>query len=152
MLDQQKAEMAKRTFSKEVQNIMESNGDDVEALFVELVREWYEECDERGIHSKGRVNRWIHMNNFLTKNINFKEYSPPTMHQKGIPIITFEGILQGISTRILLYGLALGVTFNNHAISTLAIENFFSTLSKADFTMTSCPKAVQIHQIIPIMM
>ena len=32
------------------------------------------------------------------------------------------------------------------------IEIFFSTLSKADFTMTGCPKAVQIHQIIPIMM
>ena len=50
VLDQQNAKMAKRTFSKEVQNIMESNGDHVEALFVEVVHEWYEACNERGIH------------------------------------------------------------------------------------------------------
>ena len=94
--------MVKCTFSKEVQTIMESNGDDGEALFVELVREWYEVCDERGIDSKERVNRWICMHNFLTENINFTEYPPPTTHHKGIQIITFEGILQGISTGILL--------------------------------------------------
>ena len=152
VLDQQNAEMAKRTFSKEVQKIMESNGDHAEALFVEIVREWYEACDERGIHPKERVNRWICMHNFLTKDINFTDYPPPTMHYKGIPIITFEGILQGISTRLSLYDFALASTFNNRAISTLGIEIFFSSLSKADFTMTGCPKAVQIHQIIPIMM
>ena len=152
VLNQQNAEMAKRTFSKEVQNIMESNGDHAEALFVEIDREWYEACDERGIHPKEQVNRWIHIHNFLTKDITFTEYPPPTKHHKGIPIITFEGILQGISTRLILYDLALAGTFNNCAISTLGIENFFSTLLKADFTMTGCPKAVQIHQIIPIMM
>ena len=92
------------------------------------------------------------MHNFLTKDITFTEYPPATKHHKGIPIITFEGILQGISTRLILYDLALAGTFNNRAISTLGIENFFSTLLKADFTMTGCPKAVQIHQIIPIMM
>ena len=86
------------------------------------------------------------------QNINFTEYPPPTPHYKGIPITTSEGILQGISTRILLYRLALGGTFNNRAISTLGIKSFFSTLSKADFTMTGCLKAVLIHQIIPIMM
>ena len=65
------------------------------------------------------------MHNFLTKDITFTEYPPPTKHHKGIPIITFEGILQGISTRLILYDLALAGTFNNRAISTLGIENFF---------------------------
>ena len=125
VLDQQNAEMTKQTFGKEVQNIMENNGDDAEALFVELVWEWYEACDERGIDPKERVNGWICMHDFLTKNINFTEYPPPTTHHKGIPLVTFEGILQGISTRILVYGLALGGTFNNQAISTLGIESFF---------------------------
>ena len=42
VLDQQNAKMAKCTFSKDLQNIMENNADDAEALFVELVHEWYE--------------------------------------------------------------------------------------------------------------
>ena len=73
-------------------------------------------------------------------------------HIKGIPIISYEGLLQGISTRIALYNLSKTKTYNNRSISTLGIESFFSTLSKADFTMTGCPKATQIHKILPIMM
>ena len=116
------------------------------------MREWYEACDECGIHPEERVNRWINMHNFLISDMTFTDFPPPTTHAKGIPIITFEALLQGISIRILLYGLSLGATFNNCAISTLGIESLFSTLSKADFTLTGCPKATQIHQIIPIMM
>ena len=142
--------MAKRTICK-VEDIMKQNGDVREAKFVKLVREWYEACDECGIHPKERVNRWINMHNFLISNMTFSEFLPPTTHAKGIPIITFEALLQGISVRILLYGLALGDTFNNCAISTLGMESLFSTLSKADFTLTGCPKAMQIHQSIPIM-
>ena len=129
VLDQQNAEMAICTFSKDVQNIMENNGDDAEAPFVELVCEWYEACDERGIDPKERVNRWICMHNFLTQNIDFTEYPSTTTH-KGIQIITFEGILQGISTRISLYGLVLGGTFNKRAISTLGIESYFLLYQK----------------------
>ena len=59
VLHQQNVKMAKCTFSKEVKNIMGNNGDDAEALFVEIVREWYEACNERGIDPKEKVNRWI---------------------------------------------------------------------------------------------
>ena len=41
VLDQQNAEIAKSIFSKEVQNIIESNGDHKEAKFVELVQHWF---------------------------------------------------------------------------------------------------------------
>ena len=44
-------------------------------------------------------------------------------------------------------------TFNNRGISTLGIESLsLSSLLKADMMMTGCPKAVQIHRILPIMM
>ena len=92
------------------------------------------------------------MYNFLAKDVNFSDYPCLTTHIKGIPIITYEGILQEISTRILLYSLSASGTYNNRAISTLGIKNFFSSLSKADFTMTGCPKSMQIHKIIPVMM
>ena len=35
------------------------------------------------------------MHKFLTKNVNFDEYPPPSTHVKGIPIVTYKGILQG---------------------------------------------------------
>ena len=92
------------------------------------------------------------MPNFLMEQLNLAEFPPPSTHVKGIPIITFKGLLWGISTRIMLYHFAKIGTFNNKAISTLCIESFFSSLSKADFTMTGCPKATQIHRTIPIMM
>ena len=49
ILDQQSAEIAKQFFSKEVEDIMKSNGDIIEAHFLKLIHEWYEACDERGI-------------------------------------------------------------------------------------------------------
>ena len=152
VLDQQNAELAKRLFSKRVQRIMERNGDLEEAKFVQLVRQWYKACDEHGLHPNIRVNHWIEMHKFLTSGIHFDDYPMGSTHIKGIPIITYEGLLQGISTRISLYNISQTGTYNNRAISTLGIKSFFSTLSKADFTMTGCPKAMQIHKILPIMM
>ena len=120
--------------------------------FVQITHQWYKACDERGIHPEERIDRCINMYNFLVKDVNFSDYLCPTTHIKGIPIITYEGNLQEISTRILLYSLSTSGTYNNRATSTLAIENFFSSLSKVDFTMTGCPKSMQIHKIIQVMM
>ena len=152
ILDQQSAEIAKHFFSEEVENIMKQNGDIIEAHFLKLICEWYESCDERGILPEERVSKWINLHKFLVSGINFEEFPPYGSHVKGIPVITYEGLLQCISTRINLYQLSKSGTYNNHAISTLGIESFFSSLSKADFTMTGCPKAMQIHKIIPVMM
>ena len=106
VLDQQNAEIAKCIFSKEVESIMLKNGDTNEANFIKLVWDWYEACDERGIHPNERVKRWINMHNFLLTNVDFSDFPPPGTHIKGIPIVTYEGILQGITTRILLYNLS----------------------------------------------
>ena len=91
------------------------------------------------------------MHKFLTTGICFDDYPMGSTHIKGIPIIMYEGLLQGISKRISLYNISQTGTYNR-AISILGIEIFFSTLSEVDFTMTGCPKAMQIHKILPIMM
>ena len=137
ILDRQSAEIAKHFFSEEVENIMKQNGDIIEAHFLKLICEWYESCDERGLLPEERVSKWI---NLHKSGINFEEFPPYGSHVKGIPVITYEGLLQCISTRINLYQLSKSGTYNNHAISTLGIESFFSSLSKADFTMTGCLK------------
>ena len=109
---------------------MERNRDLEEAKFVQLVRQWYKACDECGLHPNIRVNCWIEMHKFLTTGIHFDDYPMGSTHIKGIPIITYKGLLQGISTRISLYNISQTGTYNNRAISTLGIESFFSTLSK----------------------
>ena len=98
------------------------------------------------------MSKWINLHKFLVSGINFDDFPPPGPHVKGIPVITYEGLLQCISMQINLYQLSQNGTYNNHAISTLGIESFFSSLSQADLTMTGCPKATQIHKIIPVMM
>ena len=45
-LDRQSIRIAKRFFSKEVQDELVKNNDNNEAKFVGLVRNWYEACDE----------------------------------------------------------------------------------------------------------
>ena len=49
-LDRQSIRISKRFFSEEVEAVLNKNGDKKEANFVHLVRDWYEACDERGIH------------------------------------------------------------------------------------------------------
>ena len=49
-LDRQSIRISKRFFSEEVEAVLIQNGDNKEAKFVHLVRDWYEACDERGIH------------------------------------------------------------------------------------------------------
>ena len=49
-LDRQSIRISKRFFSEEVEAVLNKNGNKKEANFVHLVRDWYEACDERGIH------------------------------------------------------------------------------------------------------
>ena len=78
----------------------------LESHFIKLIHEWYEACDERGIMPEKHVNRWINLHKFLVQGINFEDFPPPGSHIKGIPCITYEGLLQCISTRINLYRLS----------------------------------------------
>ena len=47
-LDKHSADLAKRFFSKDVERILNQNGNVEEAKFVNLVHNWYEACDSRG--------------------------------------------------------------------------------------------------------
>ena len=98
VLDQQSAEIAKWFFSEEVKNVMKCNGDIIEAHFLKLIHEWYEACDEREILPEKQVSKWINLHKFLVSGINFEDFPPPGSHVKGIPVITYEGLLQCIST------------------------------------------------------
>ena len=61
-LDRQSIRIAKHFFSSDVEQELQKNGDDAEAKFVRLVRNWFEVCDERGIDIYTQVK---HLQDFL---------------------------------------------------------------------------------------
>ena len=79
---------------------------------------------------------------------NLSDYPPPGSHIQGIPIKTYEALLHSISTRFSLFGLSSKQKYNTRAISTLAVESFFSDLTRYEFSGLGAPKAVDIPKLL----
>ena len=119
-----------------------------EALFTKLVRNWYNACDSRSMSADDRVNNLWAFYAYLTKDIDFNKFPGFTQYIKGIPIITYAGILQNISVRLSLYSISKFRTDNHRSISSLVCESFFSTMASKDPGKTGCPKAVDVPKIM----
>ena len=72
---------------------------------------------------------------------------PPFSYIQGIPVPTYESIMQGITTRLQIFSLS-NMPINQRAISTVGIESFFSELTSMEFSGLGCPKAVDILRLI----
>ena len=95
--------------------------------------------------------RFWHLNNayeYFLQHLSLKDYPPPTTHVGGIPIKTYEALLHSISTRFSLFQLSSNECYNSRAISTVAVESFFSDLSRFEFGGLGAPKAVNIPKLI----
>ena len=148
-IDQQNAYSAIAMFSVQVQHFLEKRGHTESANFVQLVREWHSACDTRGIRADLRVTLLYNMYCFLTHDIDFNRF-PFTLtgrYWRGMPLQTYEALLQNICTRIQLYDIAHNETYNNRAISTLANESFFSDMGRMDKESRAYPKACNIPKI-----
>ena len=106
-IDIQNAFIVERMFSHQVeyffrqQNWMES------AEFVQITRAWHCACNMRGMHADKHVQCLYDMHEFLTRGIDFDDFpSPFGRYVKGMPIQTYEAILQNISTCLPLYSFA----------------------------------------------
>ena len=84
----------------------------------------------------------------MLEKLQLDDYPPATTHIAGIPVKTYEAILHCISTRFTLFNLSSSKTYNSRSISTLAVESFFSDLSKFEFGGLGAPKAVDIPKLI----
>ena len=86
---------------------------------------------------------------FLTQDIDFNRFPFPLTgrYWRGMPVQTYEALLQNICTRIQLYDIAHNDTYNNRAISTLANESFFSDMGRMDKESRAYPKACNIPKI-----
>ena len=119
-----------------------------EAQFVSIVRNWFQACDARGITVDIRLHHLNQMYHNLMDMIDFSTYPPPTSHVGGIPIKTFEAMLHCISTRFALYWTSQRHCYNTRALSTLAVESFFSDLSKFEFSGLGTPKSTDIPKLL----
>ena len=136
-------------FSEDVQKFIEKKGYTEMANFISLVRNWHAACDSRGVRADVRVELLFEMYIFLTEETNFNSF--PFIYTgrywKGMPIQTYEALLQSICTRIQLYSYAHNKSYNSRAISTLANESFFSDMVQMDKESHSYPKACNIPKI-----
>ena len=147
-MDRQNSTISQRFFAKEVEEILLSNGHYSEAEFVRNTRNWFRVCDERGMEITDHIKYLNTMYEYMVGKCNFSDYPPPMTHVQGIPIKTYEALLHTISTRFSLFGLPATNTYNTRSISTLAVESFFSDLTRFEFSGLGAPKAVDIPKLI----
>ena len=147
-LDRQNASISQRFFSEEVENALLKNNCNNEAEFVNITRHWFEACDTRGISAKTRLRNLTRMYHYLLNMYCFSNYPPETTHIQDLPIRTYEALLHTISSRFILYHLSEGHSYNNRAISTLAVESFFSDLNRFEFSGLGAPKSTDIPKLI----
>ena len=102
-LDKQSSDLAKHFFSEDVENVLYKNKNYSEATFVHLTRNWYEACDKHGIATLQRLQYMQNMFNHLISWVDFTDFPPPSEYIRGMPIQTFEMILQNISTSMQLF-------------------------------------------------
>ena len=140
--------MAIQLFSEDVERKLTENDAVHEVLFVKLVRNWYKACNERGMSADDRVNNLWAFYAYLSKDVAFDMFPVYTQYVKGIPFITYAGIMQNISVRLSLYSKAKCSTYNHRSISSLVCESFFSTESSKDPGKTGCPRSVDIPKMM----
>ena len=83
----------------------------------------------------------------MHSKVDWESFPPPGRYVQGMPIQTYESIMQGISTRMQIFALS-PTPVNQRSISTLSIESFFSELTNMEFSGLGCPKAVDIPRLI----
>ena len=147
-MDRQNSTISQHFFSKEVKDILISNGYYSETEFVQKTRNWFRACGEKGMEITDRINYLNRMYEYMVGKCNFSDYPPPTNHVEGILIKTYEALLHTISTRFTLFGLSSLNTYNIWSISTLAVKSFFSDLTRFEFSGLGALKAVDIPKLI----
>lgn len=126
LIDKQNVGFAVKTFSKEVEDAMLTEGFTEEASFCELIRNWYRAQDEPGLSALERHLHEQKLRKWLLKDIDFSIFPPAGSHVRGIPLVAFEGFMVHIDRRSQLY--AFTGSYNPRTIGTL--ERYTITESK----------------------
>ena len=114
-------------------------GHNITTYFARLTRNWHNACNKRGLIAETQIQHLFAMQHFLTAGINFDKFPGKCSecYIRGMPVETFEGILQCISTQIFLYNFSIENNYNTRSVSTLVNnESFFSDLISETISLT----------------
>ena len=147
--DQQNAFTAMQMFNYDVERYMRNNNFTETANFIQLVRNWHDACNRRGLSADTRVKALTKMHEFLTRGVNFDciPFQFPGRYIKGLTWQTYKAILQMISMRIQLYAFASEGTYNARSVSTLSNKSFFSDLVQYDKESHGYPKGTNVGRV-----
>jgi hypothetical protein len=67
------------------------------------------------------------------------------MYVKGIPRVTFEGLVSSIDAHVLLYAMVKGGTYNWRSVSTLVAENFMGELAECERSNNGVPNGAMLN-------
>jgi hypothetical protein len=146
-IDKQDVSLARRLFSKEVQEAMPDEFQN-ESHFCELIRNWFDAEDEPSIDVLVRCKRRLDLRKWLLEGYDECVFPPPTQYIKGIPIQTFEALVTHIERKIQIYPFCIDQNYNVRAIGSQQVEIFFSTFRDMDSTGQGTPKPDSIPEMM----
>ena len=147
MLDKQNCALAQSVFSLQVQTAMRANGDLREATQVKHIRQFFDATNKRGISVLHRIKYLVAMEKYCRRFWNSLKFPAPTMYVCGMPLVTFQAIMQTISSRLQLYRISLNNTYNHRAKSTLTLESIFSDVTTLARHTNGCPLACDLPRL-----
>ena len=142
--DKQNVPFAQKVFSEGVELELCKMGYLNEAFLVQTVRNWYNACNERGLSVETRLEYMLDMDKYLSEHYKCKNYPMILTHVDGLPCTTYQALRHNICTRIQLYSLSSTRTYNQRAVSTLAVESFFSDLTALACNTSGVPLSAHI--------
>ena len=120
------------------------------ATFIQLMHNWFNACNEWRLRADEWVEYLYDMHTFLLKDIKFSDF-PSVLcgrYIRGMPVQTWEAILQLTSTQLYLYSMAHDNIYNTRSVSTLASKSFFADLKQMDKEGHGYPKAANMDKVI----
>ena len=132
LVDRQSSAFAQKTFSVEVEKVMRQNGDNAEANFCKILREWYEAEDNPGLDVMERIRRRLKLREWLLCGVDFSQFPPYGTHVLGVPYVMFEGLMTNVERRIQIIPYVKTGAYNPRALGSLEAENFFGEFQDLD--------------------
>ena len=70
-----------------------------------IIRNWYAASDDSGINAVDRIKYLLEIRNLLLGGVDFSVFPPVGKYMKGVPIITYEGILMDIESKLHMFAI-----------------------------------------------
>jgi hypothetical protein len=146
LLDKQSVPNARTHFSSSVEQWMMSHNYMEAAKLVQLIRNWYEASDSPEMPAVDRIRHLLAFRRRLLDQVNFGQFPPLTRYIKGIPVVTYEGILLDIDTKIQLHGIC--GPYNIRSVGSLAAETAVGLLQTLNQSSQVSIKAVDVPNMM----